>query len=116
MDHRDSELHQDYQSPFDFNAGVSKNYLYLSPRGNSSPPGSSTEKLGLLRADPVPEEGEDAAATLSATETLSEEEQDELRREVAKVEEEIQTVSSVSSKREASSRDQAEMGLVHYRS
>lgn len=31
------------------------------------------------------EEGEDAAAMLSAPETLSEEEQDELRRELAKV-------------------------------
>ncbi|XP_021111656.1 tumor protein D52 isoform X5 [Heterocephalus glaber] len=50
---------------------------------------------GLLRTDPVPEEGEDAAATLSITETLSEEEQDELRRELAKVEEEIQTLSQV---------------------
>ncbi|XP_076691642.1 tumor protein D52 isoform X8 [Callospermophilus lateralis] len=50
---------------------------------------------GLLRTDTVPEEGEDAAATLSATETLSEEEQEELRRELAKVEEEIQTLSQV---------------------
>ncbi|XP_004842070.1 tumor protein D52 isoform X2 [Heterocephalus glaber] len=95
MDHRDTDLYEDYQSPFDFNAGVNKNYLYLSPSGNSSPPGSPTEKLGLLRTDPVPEEGEDAAATLSITETLSEEEQDELRRELAKVEEEIQTLSQV---------------------
>ncbi|EHB16990.1 Tumor protein D52 [Heterocephalus glaber] len=69
MDHRDTDLHEDYQSLFDFNAGVNKNYLYLSP--------------------------EDAAATLSATETLSEEEQDELRRELAKVEEEIRTLSQV---------------------
>ncbi|XP_063499407.1 tumor protein D52 isoform X8 [Symphalangus syndactylus] len=50
---------------------------------------------GLLRTDPVPEEGEDVAATISATETLSEEEQEELRRELAKVEEEIQTLSQV---------------------
>ena len=40
---------------------------------------------GLLRTDPVPEAGEDAAATINATETLSEEEQEELRRELAKV-------------------------------
>lgn len=40
---------------------------------------------GLLRTDTVPEEGEDVAATISATETLSEEEQEELRRELAKV-------------------------------
>ncbi|XP_042779376.1 tumor protein D52 isoform X4 [Panthera leo] len=51
--------------------------------------------LSLLRTDPVPEEGEDVAATISATETLSEEEQQELRRELAKVEEEIQTLSQV---------------------
>ncbi|XP_035132660.2 tumor protein D52 isoform X5 [Callithrix jacchus] len=50
---------------------------------------------GLLRTDPVPEEGEDVAATISATETLSEEEREELRRELAKVEEEIQTLSQV---------------------
>ncbi|XP_005392120.1 PREDICTED: tumor protein D52 isoform X3 [Chinchilla lanigera] len=95
MDHRDPDLCEDYQSPFDFDTGVNKSYLYLSPSGNSSPPGSPTPKFGLLRTDAVPEEGEDAAATLSATETLSEEEQDELRRELAKVEEEIQTLSQV---------------------
>ncbi|XP_044521754.1 tumor protein D52 isoform X1 [Gracilinanus agilis] len=50
---------------------------------------------GLLKTDQVPEEGEDAAATISATETLSEEEQEELRKELAKVEEEIQTLSQV---------------------
>ncbi|XP_058524745.1 tumor protein D52 isoform X3 [Ochotona princeps] len=50
---------------------------------------------GLLRTDPVPEEAEDAAASISATENLSEEEQEELRRELAKVEEEIQTLSQV---------------------
>ncbi|KAM5281342.1 tumor protein D52 isoform 4-T4 [Ctenodactylus gundi] len=95
MDRRDMDLYEDYQSPFDFNTGVNKNYLYLSPSGNSSPPASPTQKFDLLRTDPVPEEGEDAAATLSATETLSEEEQEELRRELAKVEEEIQTLSQV---------------------
>uniref|UniRef100_A0A5F8GVQ7 Tumor protein D52 n=1 Tax=Monodelphis domestica TaxID=13616 RepID=A0A5F8GVQ7_MONDO len=50
---------------------------------------------GLLKTDQVPEEGEDAVATISATETLSEEEQEELRKELAKVEEEIQTLSQV---------------------
>ncbi|XP_035886939.1 tumor protein D52 isoform X2 [Phyllostomus discolor] len=49
----------------------------------------------LLRTDPVPEAREDAAATINAIETLSEEEQEELRRELAKVEEEIQTLSQV---------------------
>lgn len=42
---------------------------------------------GLLRTDPVPEAAEDAAATISVTETLSEEEQEELRSELAKVRE-----------------------------
>ncbi|KAF7478216.1 tumor protein D52 isoform X4 [Marmota monax] len=95
MDCRDMDLYEDYQSPFDFDTGVNKNYLYLSPSGNSSPPGSPTQIFGLLRTPTVPEEGEDVAATLSATETLSEEEQEELRRELAKVEEEIQTLSQV---------------------
>lgn len=40
---------------------------------------------GLLRTDSVPEEGEDVIATIRAAETLSEEEQEELRRELAKV-------------------------------
>lgn len=40
---------------------------------------------GLLRSDSVPEVGEDAAATVGMAETLSEEEQDELRKELAKV-------------------------------
>uniref|UniRef100_A0A0D9RLP0 Tumor protein D52 n=1 Tax=Chlorocebus sabaeus TaxID=60711 RepID=A0A0D9RLP0_CHLSB len=96
MDCREMDLGEDYQSPFDFEAGVNKSYLYLSPSGNSSPPGSPTlQKFGLLRTEPVPEEGEDVAATISATETLSEEEREELRRELAKVEEEIQTLSQV---------------------
>uniref|UniRef100_A0A8C3GEB4 Tumor protein D52 n=1 Tax=Cairina moschata TaxID=8855 RepID=A0A8C3GEB4_CAIMO len=50
---------------------------------------------GLLRTDSIPEVGEDAAATVGMAETLSEEEQEELRRELAKVEEEIQTLSQV---------------------
>ncbi|XP_077208182.1 tumor protein D52-like isoform X4 [Paroedura picta] len=48
---------------------------------------------GLLKHETIPEVGEDAAA--SVTEALSEEEQDELRRELVKVEEEIQTLSQV---------------------
>nr|KAF6405821.1 tumor protein D52 [Rousettus aegyptiacus] len=55
----------------------------------------NTDRLGLLGTDPVPEAGEDAVAAIGATETLSEEEQEELRRELAKVEEEIQTLSQV---------------------
>ncbi|XP_068093629.1 tumor protein D52 isoform X2 [Hyperolius riggenbachi] len=46
----------------------------------------------LLKSDPVPE-GEDAAATI--TDTLSDEEQESLRQELEKVEEEIQTLSQV---------------------
>ncbi|KAM6318810.1 tumor protein D52-like isoform 1-T1 [Aegotheles albertisi] len=90
------DLYEDYKSPFDFNAGVNRNYLYLSPSINLSPPGSPTlAKSGLLRSDSIPEVGEDAAATVGMAETLSEEEQDELRKELAKVEEEIQTLSQV---------------------
>nr|ACY08775.1 prostate leucine zipper variant 2 [Rattus norvegicus] len=95
MDCRDMELSDDYQSPFDFDSGVNKNYLYLSPSGNASPPGSPTQNVGLLKTEPVAEEGEDAVAMLSAPETLTEEEQEELRRELTKVEEEIQTLSQV---------------------
>lgn len=40
------ELSEDYQSPFDFDSGVNKNYLYLSPSGNASPPGSPTQNVG----------------------------------------------------------------------
>ncbi|XP_024587205.1 tumor protein D52 isoform X1 [Neophocaena asiaeorientalis asiaeorientalis] len=96
MDSREMDFYEDYQSPFDFNTGVNRNYLYLYPSENTSPPGSPTlQKFGLMRTDPVPEEGEDVVATISATETLSEEEREELRRELAKVEEEIQTLSQV---------------------
>lgn len=89
------ELADDYQSPFDFDSGVNKNYLYLSPSGNTSPPGSPTQNVGLLKTEPVAEEGEDAVTMLSAPEALTEEEQEELRRELTKVEEEIQTLSQV---------------------
>lgn len=40
MDLGAMEPDEDYQSPFDFAAGVNKEYLYLSPRGHLSPPGS----------------------------------------------------------------------------
>ncbi|XP_006530131.1 tumor protein D52 isoform X8 [Mus musculus] len=95
MECRDMELADDYQSPFDFDSGVNKNYLYLSPSGNTSPPGSPTQNVGLLKTEPVAEEGEDAVTMLSAPEALTEEEQEELRRELTKVEEEIQTLSQV---------------------
>lgn len=40
---------------------------------------------GLLKHETIPEVGEDAAASVTLAEALSEEEQDELRRELAKV-------------------------------
>ncbi|OXB61541.1 hypothetical protein ASZ78_010744 [Callipepla squamata] len=36
------DLYEDYKSPFDFNAGVDRNYLYLSPGISLTPPGSPT--------------------------------------------------------------------------
>ncbi|XP_061457959.1 tumor protein D52 isoform X1 [Rhineura floridana] len=54
-----------------------------------------TSEEGLLKNEVIPEVGEDAAASVTVTEVLSEEEQDELRRELAKVEEEIQALSQV---------------------
>ncbi|XP_060099576.1 tumor protein D52 isoform X3 [Heteronotia binoei] len=96
MDWLDTDLYEDYKSPFDFNTGVNRNYLYLSPSLTLSPPGSPVLKnSGLLKHETIPEVGEDAAASVTVAEALSEEEQDELRRELAKVEEEIQTLSQV---------------------
>ncbi|XP_055459199.1 tumor protein D52 isoform X3 [Psammomys obesus] len=106
MDCRDMELYEDYQSPFDFNSGVNKNYLYLSPSGNVSPPGSPTQNFGLPKTEPVAEEGQDAVAMLSDPETMTEEEKDELKQELSKVEEEIQTLSQVL---EAKQKDLAEI-------
>ncbi|XP_044279753.1 tumor protein D52 isoform X2 [Varanus komodoensis] len=54
-----------------------------------------SSEQGLLKNEAIPEVGEDAAASVNVTEALSEEEQAELRRELAKVEEEIQTLSQV---------------------
>ncbi|KAG8520512.1 Tumor protein D52, partial [Galemys pyrenaicus] len=49
MDCKEMEFYEDYQSPFDFDAGVNKNYLYLSPSANLSPPGSPTlQKFGIM--------------------------------------------------------------------
>ncbi|KYO25932.1 tumor protein D52 isoform B [Alligator mississippiensis] len=90
------DSYEDYKSPFDFNAGVNRNYLYLSPNVNVSPPESPALKNSeLLRSDSITEVGEDAAATVNMPEPLSEEEQEELRKELVKVEEEIQTLSQV---------------------
>ncbi|KAG8570563.1 hypothetical protein GDO81_011324 [Engystomops pustulosus] len=93
MDSKDFDLQDDYKSPFNFDCGVNRNYLFLSPRLSSTPPDSPT-RFGsdLLKPEPVPE-GEDAAATV--TDTLSEEEQENLRKELEKIEDEIQTLNQV---------------------
>ncbi|KAG9355491.1 hypothetical protein JZ751_000329 [Albula glossodonta] len=88
---------EDYKSPFDFEQGVNTSYLYLSPSDNITPPGSPGVAVrGTPRPDSIPEVGEDAVTTVSqATTALTEEEQEELRSELAKVEDEIQTLSQV---------------------
>ncbi|XP_019405127.1 PREDICTED: tumor protein D52 isoform X2 [Crocodylus porosus] len=95
-DQKDMDPYEEYKSPFDFSAGVNRNYLYLSPNVNVSPPELPALKNSeLLRSDSITEVGEDAAATVNMPEPLSEEEQEELRKELVKVEEEIQTLSQV---------------------
>ncbi|XP_060631507.1 tumor protein D52 isoform X1 [Anolis sagrei] len=92
----DTDLYEDYKSPFNFDSGVNRSYLYLFPSMTFSPPDSPVLKnSGLLKNEAIPEVGEDAAATVNVPEALSEEEQEELRRELTKVEEEIQTLSQV---------------------
>ncbi|XP_055074901.1 tumor protein D52 isoform X2 [Misgurnus anguillicaudatus] len=90
---------EEYESPFNFEQGVNTSYLYLSPKENFSPPGSPvTSVKGTKRQDFIPEVGEDAVNTVEPTASstaLSEEEQAELRNELAKVEDEIQTLSQV---------------------
>ncbi|XP_051879239.1 tumor protein D52 isoform X3 [Pristis pectinata] len=50
---------------------------------------------GLLQSDPAPEVGEDAAATADLEGGMTDEDREELTNELAKVEEEIQTLSQV---------------------
>uniref|UniRef100_V9KQB8 Tumor protein D52 n=1 Tax=Callorhinchus milii TaxID=7868 RepID=V9KQB8_CALMI len=50
---------------------------------------------GLLGGEPIPEVGEDAAATATLQSGITDEEREELTNELAKVEEEIQTLSQV---------------------
>ncbi|XP_072267113.1 tumor protein D52 isoform X1 [Pyxicephalus adspersus] len=93
MDSRDFDLQDEYKSPFNFDCGVNRNYLFLSPRLSNTPPDSPTRfSNDLLKPESVPE-GEDAAGTIK--DALSDEEQENLRRELDKVEEEIQTLSHV---------------------
>ncbi|KAM9307793.1 tumor protein D52-like [Gastrophryne carolinensis] len=93
MDSRDFDLQEEYKSPFNFDCGVNRNYLFLSPHLSNTPPDSPTRmSTDLLKQESVPE-GEDAAAT--EADALSEEEREILRRELEKVEEEIQTLNQV---------------------
>ncbi|XP_030645380.1 tumor protein D52 [Chanos chanos] len=90
---------EDYESPFDFEQGLNTSYLYLSPSENLTPPDSPAVSLrGTQRPDSIPEVGEDAVTTVGQSTTptpLTEEEQEELHNELAKVEDEIQTLSQV---------------------
>ncbi|XP_070995498.1 tumor protein D52-like isoform X2 [Oncorhynchus clarkii lewisi] len=94
-------LEQEYKSPFDFEQGVNSSYLYLSPSFNVTPPGSpqvTVRARGAVRPDFTPELGEDAVTSVTvspAIPTLTEEEQEELRGELLRVEDEILTLSQV---------------------
>ncbi|KPP72399.1 tumor protein D52-like [Scleropages formosus] len=111
---------EEYTSPFDFEQAVNTSYLYLSPAESVTPPGSPRVALrGSTRPDSIPEVGEDAASSVSGSASaLTEEEQEELRNELAKllllaqtsffdtfscllqVEDEIQTLSQVLASKE----------------
>uniref|UniRef100_V9KQ12 Tumor protein D52 n=1 Tax=Callorhinchus milii TaxID=7868 RepID=V9KQ12_CALMI len=95
MDTGDVDTQEEYKSPFDFSLGVNQDYLYLSPSTNVFSPGSPSVKKGLLGGEPIPEVGEDAAATATLQSGITDEEREELTNELAKVEEEIQTLSQV---------------------
>uniref|UniRef100_A0A8C1VK92 Tumor protein D52 n=1 Tax=Cyprinus carpio TaxID=7962 RepID=A0A8C1VK92_CYPCA len=91
---------EEYKSPFNFEQGVNTSYLYLSPEGSFTPPGSPVLPLrGPKSPDIFPEVGEDVnavnAVPSSPCMALTEEEQAELNSELAKVEDEIQTLSQV---------------------
>ncbi|XP_058610405.1 tumor protein D52 isoform X2 [Onychostoma macrolepis] len=92
---------EEYKSPFNFEQGVNTSYLYLSPEESFTPPGSPVLPLrGPKSPDFIPEVGEDAVDAVNAEPcspcmALTEEEQAELHSELAKVEDEIQTLSQV---------------------
>lgn len=93
-------LYEEYTSPFDFEQGVNTNYLYLSPGYTVTPPGSPATAAFRVapRPDVLTEVGEDAVTSVApppAVPALTEEEQEELRGELAKVEDEILTLSQV---------------------
>ncbi|TRY84393.1 hypothetical protein DNTS_025477 [Danionella cerebrum] len=89
---------EDYKSPFNFEQGVNTSYLYLSPEESFTPPGSPLLSFrGTQRQDFIPEVGEEAVdgAPDEASTGLTAEQEAELRSELAKVEDEIQTLSQV---------------------
>ncbi|XP_004549268.1 tumor protein D52 isoform X3 [Maylandia zebra] len=92
---------EEYRSPFDFEQGVNTSYLYLSPALSDTPPSSPAVKTRGSQGHPdsAPEVGEDAVTSVGAasstTPDLTEEERQELQEELAKVEDEIQTLSQV---------------------
>ncbi|XP_056106031.1 tumor protein D52 isoform X3 [Rhinichthys klamathensis goyatoka] len=89
---------EEYTSPFNFEQGLNTSYLYLSPKESFTPPGSPVPSLrGNQRPDFSPEVGEDAvdAEPCSPCTSLTEKEQADLCSELAKVEDEIQTLSQV---------------------
>ncbi|XP_059365777.1 tumor protein D52-like isoform X5 [Carassius carassius] len=91
---------EEYKSLFNFEQGVNSSYLYLSPEESFTPPGSPVLPLrGPKSPDIFPEVGEDVNAVYAVPSSpcmaLTEEEQAELSSELAKVEDEIQTLSQV---------------------
>ncbi|XP_067282623.1 tumor protein D52 isoform X2 [Pseudorasbora parva] len=89
---------EEYKSPFNFEQGVNTSYLYLSPKESFTPPGSPVPSLRVTQGpDIIPEVGEDAvdAVPSSPCMALTEKEQSDLCSELAKVEDEIQTLSQV---------------------
>ncbi|XP_020360755.1 tumor protein D52 isoform X3 [Oncorhynchus kisutch] len=94
-------LEQEYKSPFDFEQGVNSSYLYLSPSVIVTPPGSphvTVTARGAVRPDSITEVGEDAVMSVAVSPsvpTLTEEEQEELRDELLRVEDEVVTLSQV---------------------
>ncbi|XP_063307374.1 tumor protein D52 isoform X2 [Pelobates fuscus] len=113
MDSKEMDYQEDYKSPFNFDCGVNRNYLFLAPHLSSTPPDSPTLlNTDLLKPESVPE-GEDVAATIP--EELSEEEQEHLRKELEKVEEEIQTLSQVLAAKERHLADlKRKLGITTY--
>ncbi|XP_029938098.1 tumor protein D52-like isoform X1 [Salarias fasciatus] len=91
---------EEYHSPFDFEQGVNASYLYLSPAYSDTPPSSPAGRARGTQehSDSVPEVGEDAMASVGpppSAPAMTEEERQELQQELAKVEDEIQTLSQV---------------------